>query len=266
MCYLAIVVLMYTTQHKLLFFPLSEVAVTPESVGIEYKDVWLTNRLETSIHGWWVPAEASPLVILFSHGNGGNLSHRVSTISIFHDMGVSSLLYDYSGYGLSQGAPSETGTYADARAAWDWLVQEQGISPDRIVLFGRSLGGAVTARLAAELAAEDTKPAGLVLESTFTSVPDIAAALYPWLPVRLLARYDYDSVAALAALDLPILFAHSEDDEIVPYDLGYQLYEGYDGPKGFLPMVGGHNTGYMEMGRDYPDGLAAFFATLGRAP
>lgn len=263
-CYMLAALWLYISQKKMLFFPRTEHVAAPDLIGVDYEDVYLTNRLGTRIHGWWVPLEGARFTVLFAHGNGGNVSHRLETIRIFRELGLSILIYDYSGYGKSEGEPTEEGMYADARAAWDWLVGEQGVAPGRIVLFGRSLGGAVTARLAAELVAESLRPAGMVLESTFTSVPDMGAYMYPWMPVRSLAKYDYDSLEALADVDLPALFAHSENDEIVPYALGLRLYESYDGPKSFMPLLGDHNSGYMNMDRMYKDGLDSFLSELGQ--
>lgn len=254
---------LYFSQKRMLFFPRAEHVAAPGLIGMKYSDVYLTNRLGTRIHGWWVPRDGARYAVLFAHGNGGNVSHRLETIRIFHELGLSVMLYDYSGYGKSEGEPSEEGMYADARAAWGWLTREQEIAPERVVLFGRSLGGAVTAHLAAELAGEGMRPAGMVLESTFTSVPDMAAYTYPWMPVRPLVRYQYDSAEALESVNVPTLFAHSEDDEIVPYALGLRLYEGYAGPKSFLSLTGDHNSGYLTMGDAYIQGLATFLTGLG---
>lgn len=260
--YAAVAGWLYFSQRKMVYFPRAELVGVPSEIGLAYDDVRLTNRLGTSIHGWWLPRDKARLTVLFCHGNGGNVSHRLETLRIFHGLGVSAFIFDYSGYGLSDGEPSEAGTRGDARAAWDWLVREQGIAPGSIVLFGRSLGGAVAAELARELSGEGVRPAGIVLESTFTSVPDMGAYMYPWLPVRHLARYSYDSAGALAGLDLPGLFLHSPDDEIVPYALGRRLYQGYDGPKTFEELKGDHNGGYLLTGPTYVDALDRFLTGL----
>lgn len=261
-CYIAIAGWVYFSQKRLLYHPWQELVATPEDVGLEYKDALFTNELGTPIHGWWLPHENARHTVLFSHGNGGNISHRLETFRIFHQLGLSLFIYDYSGYGQSGGDCSEEGTQADARAAWDWLVNKQGVRPESIVLFGRSLGGAVTAQLAADLCNQGHCPAGLILESTFTSVPDMGAHIYPWLPVRQLATYQYNSVKALSDVRLPALFAHSPNDDIVPYESGRALYEGYQGPKHFMEMVGDHNHGYLEMGPRYPEELNRFLTSL----
>jgi len=259
--YLCLAAWVYLTQRRLLYFPTRSVVATPADAGLGFEEVWLVNGLGTQLHGWWLPRPKARFTLLFCHGNGGNVSHRLESLRIFHDLGLSVLLFDYSGYGRSGGEPSETATRADARAAWDWLL-ERGMEPASILLFGRSLGGAVAAGLAAEVSSQGTPPAGLIVESTFTSVPDMGARLYPWLPVRLLARDRYDAVAAMTGLRVPTLFIHSPDDEIVPYALGRALFDAYQGPKSFLALRGGHNDGFLLAGRDYTGGLARFLDGL----
>ena len=261
-CYVAIVIWVYASQRKMLFHPSHFDAGSPTDVGLAYEDVRMKTSLGTRIQGWWLPHEKPRFTLLFSHGNAGNITHRIQSLRIFHDLGLSVMVYDYSGYGQSDGEPSEEATQADAQAAWDWLVNEQHIPADQIVLFGRSLGGAVTARLAADLASNGVTPAGIIMESTFSSVPDMGAYMYPWLPVRQLAKYKYDSVAALTSVTAPALFAHSGDDEIVPFALGDRLYLSYGSHKQFMEMRGDHNSGYMEMGPEYPAGLDQFLKAL----
>lgn len=252
----------YFSQRGMVYCPRREMVATPADAGLAYEDVRLVNRLGTEIHGWRLEREGARLTLLFCHGNGGNVSHRLESLRIFHDLGLSVLIFDYSGYGRSGGEPSEEGTYADARAGWDRLM-DSGVHPGSVVLFGRSLGGGVAAGLARELADEGVAPAGIILESTFTSMPDMGAYLYPWLPVRRLSRFRYDSAAALAGLHLPGLFLHGPDDDVVPYALGSRLFEGYGGPKTFFELSGDHNRGFLETGAPYRDALARFLSSLG---
>ncbi len=265
LCYIVMAAWVYSSQRKLLFHPRADLVGTPSEVGLAYEDVWLTTSQGTRVHGWWMPHENARFTILFSHGNGGNISHRLETFRIFHALGLSVMIYDYSGYGRSEGEPSEIATRADGLAAWDWLVQEQNIAPESVIFFGRSLGGAVTARLAADVVKKNYQPAGLILESTFTSVPDMGARMYPWLPVRTLAKYRYDSVTELADIRLPILFGHSSEDDVVPYELGQDLCAGYGGPKSFMEMMGDHNSGYLAMEQAYPEALNRFLVELEQA-
>jgi len=262
LCYAAITAWVYFSQRKMLYFPTRTLAATPADAELNHEEVWLTNTIGTRIHAWWIPHENARFTVLFSHGNGGNISHRLETFRIFHELGLSIMIYDFSGYGQSEGEPSEDATRADAHAAWDWLVNDEKIAPDSIILFGRSLGGAITAGLAGDLTQDGVSPAGIILESTFTSVPDMGAYIYPWLPVRLLSRYQYNSVTGLNDVRLPALFSHSQDDEIVPYALGRTLFESYQGPKSFLELPGDHNGGYALMGQGYLNGLNQFLTTL----
>lgn len=260
--YAAIVALMFFTQRRLLYFPTAGLVADPSQAGLPHEDIRLTTDSGTRIHGWWLPHPEPRFTLLFFHGNGGNISHRLDSLRIFHDLGLSVLIIDYSGYGQSEGSPSETALMADAHAAWKWLIREQEIAPERIILFGRSLGGGVAAGLAGELAAQDIHPGGLILESTFTSVPDMGARLYPWLPVRLLARDRFDSVRALTEVTVHGLFLHSPNDEIVPFELGRNLYDSYGGPKTFAELTGDHNGGFLLTGDTYIQTLDAYLSNL----
>ncbi|MCP4378036.1 MAG: alpha/beta hydrolase, partial [bacterium] len=159
----------------------------------------------------------------------------------------------YRGYGQSEGSPSEQGTYRDAEAAWTYLTRKRKIDASKIVLFGRSLGGAVAAWLAVE-----KHSAGVILESTFTSVPDRGAELYKYLPVRFLARINYNTLGRIDKLRCPLLVIHSPDDEIIPYHHGQQLFESAKEPKRFLEISGGHNGGHITSGTLYTNALAEF--------
>jgi hypothetical protein len=195
------------------------------------------------------------MTLLFFHGNAGNISHRLDSIRIFADLGLDVFIFDYRGYGLSEGSPSEPGTYRDATAAWRWLTGERGLAPGQILLFGRSLGAAVALELATRV-----EPAGVILESAFTSVPDLGAAIYPWLPVRLLSRYRYDNLGRIASVRAPLLVVHSRGDEIVPFRQGQALFAAASEPKRFLELQGGHNDGFLASGVGYRRGLAEFLA------
>ncbi len=255
--YVGFAVLLFLFQSRLIFYPdvERELRLTPAQFGLPFENVSLSARDGVSLHGWYVPvtkAEARGTV-LFLHGNAGNISHRIDSLQMFHRMGFSVLIIDYRGYGQSGGAPSEQGTYLDAGAAWRHLVEERRVPPCRIVLFGESLGGAIAAKLARE-----QKPAALVIASSFTSVPDLAQHIYPYLPVRWLARFQYDTLAALRGIEVPVLIAHSPDDEIVPFSHGLKLYEAVQAPKQFLELSGGHNEGFIFMRQSWIDALSVF--------
>ncbi|MGA9572366.1 MAG: alpha/beta hydrolase, partial [Lysobacterales bacterium] len=187
--YFALALMLYLLQGRMVFLanlPGRALTASPEDIGLSYENVSLTTPDDEVLHSWYVPAEDSAGAVLFLHGNAGNISHRLDSIAIFHELGLDVLIIDYRGYGRSSGSPTEQGTYTDAQTAWDYLVDGRGIVPGKIVVFGRSLGGAVASWLAAR-----TTPAAVILESCFTSGPDMAARLYPFLPARLITRLKY---------------------------------------------------------------------------
>lgn len=251
--YAALLAAAYAFQAHLVYFPARELVADPSAIGLQYEEVGFATEDGLRLHGWFVPAPRPRATLLFLHGNAGNISHRLDSLRIFHGLGLDVLIFDYRGYGRAEGRPSEQGTYRDARAAWRHLVEERGVAPERIVLFGRSIGAAVAAALAVE-----RRPAALILESGFTSIPDLAAELYPWLPARRLARLRYDTRARLPAISAPVLIVHSRDDEIVPFAHAEALYAATREPKSLLVLRGSHNTGFLESGRRYVEGLADF--------
>ncbi|MDP2834030.1 MAG: alpha/beta hydrolase [Pseudomonadota bacterium] len=256
--------LLFLFQDKLAYYPQigREIHSTPREHGMEYEPLTLTTPDAEKLDAWFVPAQQAHGVVLFLHGNAGNISQRMDSIAMFHRLGYSVLIFDYRGYGRSSGKPSEAGLYQDGQAAWAHLTRQRGIEPARIVLFGESLGGAVAARLAAELVTQgrgpQDQPGALVLSSVFTSVPDLAADLYPWLPARWLARLRYDTGAALAQTRSPVLVAHSPDDEIVPFRHGQRLFQAAPAPKVFLQLAGGHNDGFIFMRPEWVEALGGF--------
>ena len=233
--------------------PSRAVTASPDNVGLVYEEVQLATEDGLLLHGWYVPAEQSRGVVLFCHGNAGNISHRLETLQMFHRLRLSVLIFDYRGYGRSQGRISEAGTYRDARAAWHYLVDERGLDPQQVVIFGRSLGGAVAAHLAAERSA-----GAVILESTFTSVPAMGRSLYPYLPIALMSRYRYPTGRNVATIRQPVLIVHSPDDELIPYDHGRRLFAAANEPKHFLPIKGGHSDGYRVSGAVYTEGVRQF--------
>ncbi|MDX1381353.1 MAG: alpha/beta hydrolase, partial [Xanthomonadales bacterium] len=243
--YVLLGLMLYLFQGSMVFLanlPGRALDATPSDVGLAFEDVHIDTADGERLHGWYVSAPLADAsgprgVLLFFHGNAGNISHRLESIAIFNRLGLDVLIVDYRGYGQSTGRPSEAGTYRDARAAWDYLVGRRGILPDRIVVFGRSLGGAVGAWLASQMP-RDAAPAAVILESSFTSGVDMARRLYPVYPARLLTRLKYPVRDYAARLTCPVLVVHSRDDEIVPFGMGRALYEAAPGPKSFLELRG----------------------------
>jgi len=251
--YVALVLLVYWGQSRLMYFPQQLLSDTPADIGLEYSTVHIATGDGETLHGWWVPVPEAKGTVLFFHGNAGNISHRINYLAMFKRLGYHTLLLDYRGYGQSSGSPSEAGMYFDAQAAWRYLTDVQSHTPAQIILFGESLGGAVAARLAGH-----EKPGMLVLASSFTSVPDLAATLYPFLPVRWIARFQYDTLASLKSVTCPVFIAHSPDDEIIPFEHGQRLFQAAAEPKQFLTLEGGHNSGFIFMQPRWIKALGAF--------
>lgn len=255
LAYGGLAALLFLFQDSLAYYPQigREIYATPREHGLDYEPLSLATPDGERLDAWLVPAPRSRGVVLFLHGNAGNLSHRMDSIVMFHRLGYSVLIFDYRGYGRSTGKPSEAGLYRDAQTAWDHLTRQRGIPPGRIVIFGESLGGAMAAWLAAR-----ERPGALVLSSVLISAPELAADLYPWLPTRWLLRMRYDTRAALAEARCPVLVAHSPNDEIIPFRHGQTLFEAAAEPKVFLPLAGGHNDGFIFMRAEWVNVLAGF--------
>ncbi|MCG6657583.1 alpha/beta hydrolase [Halomonas campisalis] len=265
--YLLVVSLAWAFQERLLYLPHvgREHVGTPADRGLPWEEVALETEDGLTLDAWWVPAQPARGSLLFFHGNAGNISHRLDSIRQFHRLGLSVLILDYRGYGRSEGSPSEAGTALDARAAWRWMVEERGLPPEEIVLFGRSLGAAVAAELAASRDGAE-QPAAVILESSFRSVPRLGQRLYPFLPVRWLARLDYDTESRVAQIEAPLLVIHSRDDEIIPFAEGEAVYRAANDPKRLLEIRGGHNTGFLDSEPDYSSGIEAFLDELSQLP
>lgn len=257
-----LVAVMYAFQDRMLYFPTEDLVTTPAHRGLLFETVTFSTKDGESLHAWWIPAEGEERgVLLFSHGNAGNISGRLESAAIFNKLGLSVLLFDYRGYGQSTGTPNEEGLYQDGQAAWTYLTQERGVDPLNIVLYGRSLGGGVATWLATR-----HQCAALIVEATFTSVPDVAAEHYRFLPVRLLARSKFDNLSRISQIQAAALMViHSPHDEIIPYAHGQRLYEAARGNKTFLEIEGGHNDGFFVTGARYRREIDAFLQKhLGR--
>jgi len=257
--YCAMILYLLVMQPRLIYLPdvpARELAATPLDIGLDFETLWLETDDGERLHAWYVPVAAARATLLFCHGNAGNISHRLESLRIFNALGLNVLLFDYRGYGLSTGRPTETGTYRDADAAWRYLTDVRRIAPQDIVIAGRSLGAAVAAELASR-----TAPAAVVLESAFISVPAMAAEIYPWLPPGLPGLYRYDNRARLPQVTRPLLLVHSRDDEIIPAAHARALFAAAREPKHYLELRGGHNDAILASRTTYIRGLDAF---LGR--
>ena len=254
--YVLLALMLFLFQDRMVFLsnlPGRALTATPEDAGFDYEDVTLETSDGLKLHGWYVPAAQTRGVVLFLHGNAGNISHRLDSIAIFRELGLDTLIIDYRGYGQSQGKPSEQGTYLDADAAWHYLVSNRRVAAGEIIVFGRSLGGAVAAWLANQYT-----PAALIIESSFSSALDMAHKLYPFMPVRLITRLDYPVKLYVSRLHCPLLVIHSRDDEIIPFTMAEAIYDSAAEPKSLLEIWGDHNNGFLLSGDRYLSGLNEF--------
>lgn len=225
-------------ENSFIYYPERYPVGVWEPPGLTFEDAYLEAEDGTRIHGWYCPVEDPQAVVLFAHGNAGNLSHRWPLARLWQErFNVSFMLFDYRGYGRSEGKPSEAGILSDARAARKWLANKAGIPEDAIVLAGESLGGGVVVELASADGAR-----GLILENTFTSIPDVAAHHMPWLPMQLMLRTKFNSIDKIGKYHGPLLQVHGNADQIVPYKFGKRLFKQANKPKQFVTIEGGdHN-------------------------
>ena len=223
---------------SLIFYPERYPIGQWEPPCFAYEDAFFTATDGTRLHGWFCAHDQPRAVVLFSHGNAGNISHRWPILQAWNlQLRLSILMYDYRGYGRSEGKPTETGILDDARAARGWLAERTGLAPEQIAVVGEAIGGAV----AVDLAAADGARA-VVLENTFSSLAEVAAHHFPWLPVRLFLSDRLDSAGKIGAYRGPLLQTHGDADSIVPYRLGEKLFAAANEPKRLVTVPGGdHN-------------------------
>ena len=257
--YVGLTGFLFFTQSRLIYFPASEIVATPDQIGLSYKPVSFKAPDGIRLSGWFIPAESPRGVLIFCHGNAGNISHRLESIKIFHGLQLSTFIFDYRGYGASEGTPSEEGTYLDAKGAWNYLIEHEGLDPFDIILFGRSLGGSVAAWLTRE-----HTPKALIVESAFTSAADLAREMFMYFPAKLLCKYNYDTLAAIREVQCPVLIVHSHEDRTVPFKHALKLFCSAKDPKVFLEISGSHNGGFITSGSVYLNGLKDFLDQVDR--
>lgn len=238
-----------------MFIPTRQMSYNPGDIDLEYEKVQFRTPDHLALFGWYIPAKEAQFTLLYCHGNGGNIAHTLDSVNIFNELGLNCFVFDYRGYGVSEGKPSEAGTYIDAQAAYDWLIKEKKLRPADIIIFGWSMGGSIAAHLAGNVEAS-----GLIIESGFTSYADIGQKFYPYMPVRLFARYSFKTNNYLKKVNCPVLIIHSRNDELAPFEFGLRLYEAAaNEPKEFLEIFGRHNDGFLHSGSIYRDGLSNWF-------
>ncbi|MEL7037213.1 MAG: alpha/beta fold hydrolase [Cyanobacteria bacterium J06592_8] len=253
-------------QSWFIFFPTRKILATPQDLDLSYQEIWLPITTEAGkneqVHGWWIPfsstSSTEERVILDCHGNGSNISANLGYAQRFNQMGLSVFLIDYRGYGRStKRVPSETSVYQDVELAWNYLVNERGIKPHNIFIFGHSLGGAI----AIELATKHPDLAGLIVESSFTSIRKMVdyQGRYWMFPVDLLLTQTFDSISKVSQLKMPILFTHGTEDDVVPVEMSRELFEEATEPKQLLIVPGAdHNDVCQVGGSIYLEALQKF--------
>ena len=248
----------YLQQPSMIFYPFSKIDSTPEDRGMRYEEVSLTTEDQVKLHGWYLPAKNSNRVVLFFHGNAGNISHRGESLAIFHSLGLNVFIFDYRGYGKSEGEMSEHGAYLDAKAAWQYLIKERAFQSKDIIIFGRSLGGAIATQLATQV---DERL--LILESTFSSVKDMASNMMPLLSKLIYFRYQFNTEKLISQVNSPVLLMHSQDDEIIPYELAEKVFAAAKSPKFFFELQGDHNSGFLQNVAEYKEAIEWFIENNG---
>jgi fermentation-respiration switch protein FrsA (DUF1100 family) len=237
-----------------IFFPETRLDGTPEELELHYKEVCFTTEDGKRLHGWFFPLHGESPVVLFCHGNAGNISHRLENVRLLVREGLQVFLFDYRGYGKSSGNPSEHGIYLDGLAAFDYVAKKEGIPPATIIPFGRSLGAAVAIEICLR-----REVRSLIIESAFTSTRDVARATPLFLPVSYILPAHYNNLSKIGKINVSKLIIHGRDDEIIPFSMGQKLFEAAKAPKHFLPLEkAGHNDTFVVGGKAYFEALARF--------
>lgn len=253
--YLALTLMMYIFQERMVFVPGRNVFATPASYKIDFEDINLKTDNDETISAWYIPAKDAKYTVLFCHGNAGNIANRLETAVFYHNHGYNFMVFDYPGYGKSTGKPSDKGLLRAAEAAWKYLVETREIDPESIIVAGRSLGGSAASHLASKY-----DPAMLCLEATFVSVKEAAKDVVPFLPVSLICRVHLPTGENLRKVKCPVLLIHSPHDEVINYRHGEKLYEIAPEPKEFHTLKGGHNDCWFIDQNRYAEIFKAFIA------
>lgn len=236
---ISVVIYVRYIERRALFSPSQIIEVTPIEIGLDFEEIFFKTKDGLRLNGWLIPSGDARFTLLFCHGNAGNISSRIDKIKFFNKLGLNIFIFDYRGYGISQGSPSEAGLYIDAQAAYEYLLSRK-ISFEKIVGYGESLGGAVVIELAKN---NDIK--ALIVESTFSSAKDMSKQIYPFIPFWLFSS-KLNSGDKIKLINAPKLIMHSKDDEIVPFCLADKLYRSASEPKFLLQLHGNHNDCFFE--------------------
>lgn len=256
--FILLAVMVRLMESRMVFFPTKypQGYWNPQSFGLNVEDCYFQTADGLTLHGWLLKGENAIATMLWCHGNAGNISDRLDNLAKLAELPLNTFIFDYRGYGRSDGSPSEEGIYLDAEAAFDFLASNSLLDSAEIILFGRSLGGAVAVDLATK---RDSK--GIILESTFTSAKDMAKIMFGFLPVHLIMKSKFSSIDKISQLNTPILFFHGNRDRTVPFRLGRKLFEAANEPKEFYQIAeADHNDTYLVGGQAYFDKLLGFIS------
>jgi len=247
-------------EKKGIYYPSKEIILSPADVGLKHEDIFFTTDDNLRLNGWFVPSGQSRGTLLFCHGNAGNISHRVEIIKIFNQLNLNVFIFDYRGYGRSQGVPTEQGLYKDAQAAFQYLLSRGDVDQGTIIIYGKSIGANVAIKLASMV-----KAAALISESGFTSAYDMGRRLFPYLPIKWIITVKFDAQSTIKNIAIPKLIIHSEDDEIIPFTMGKKLFEVAASPKELYQMQGTHNEAIFTSGQEYSRRLDSFLSKYFRS-
>lgn len=241
-----------------IFYPSRLIELTPDRFNLPFEDITLTTEDGVKINGWLVKNPNAKCTLLFFHGNAGNISDRLMKLKFFYELGVNTFIIDYRGYGRSEGAPSEEGVYRDGRAAFDFLKNREDLKDLPVIIYGGSLGGAV----AIDVAVHRNNVAGLIIDSSFPSAPEMGRRLYPFIPTFFMS-VKFDSKQKIGKVSIPKLFMHSTDDRVVPFYMGKKLFDAAPGPKEFTELTGGHNDAHIESKDKFLHAIEKFLKSRG---
>jgi len=233
-------------EKKGIYYPTKTIVFDPANSGLKYEDVFFETEDNLRLNGWFVPTENPRGTLIFCHGNAGNISHRIEIIEIFNRLKLNVFIFDYRGYGKSQGTPSEEGLYQDAQAAYKYLLSRKDINKEAILVYGKSIGANVAIDLVSKVST-----ACLISESGFTSAYDMGKKMFPYLPIKWIITVKYDALEKIKNITIPKLIIHSKEDEIVPFKLGERLFEAASPPKEFYQMRGTHNEALFMAKQEY---------------
>jgi len=243
-------------ESSAVFFPDKKIEFFPSQVNLAFEDVFFQTADGVKLNGWFIAKPNATYTILLFHGNAGNIGHRLDKLLALRQTGVNIFIIDYRGFGKSEGRISEKGLYLDARAAYDYLVEARQIPAAEIILYGESLGSAAAIDLAAKI-----KVKAIIVEGAFSKGRDMARRMYPFIPDFLFSD-SYNSLKKIERIDVPKLFIHGRDDEIVPFELARKLYSLSQEPKEFVEISGGHNSAFMDSQEKYISAIASFIKNL----